>query len=660
MIPDHPPFPDAQSASVYSSDDKGYKRSAAGQVREELYNKGVLNRLDLDFSIFLKNKGEESEHVSLAAALLSAASRMGHSAINLSRLPEEAHALFGRPGQPEISLNGYRPVISDFERSALVAKVSPNDEQSPVLPLVLEGERLYFNRFFNYERRIAETLKQLASQKNTLDSHAQKQCHEQLQRLFSSDDSAFFQKMAGVAALHQKLTIITGGPGTGKTYTVLRLLAMLLEQSSQRNLRIAIAAPTGKAANRVRESVVKGLTDLNIPKELKQRIPLETQTLHRLLGVRYRSASFRHNKEHPLPYDIVIVDEASMIDIGLMAKLLDALPESARLILLGDKYQLASVEAGAVFADVCAAENLNQCSPEFAQTCRTVGLEQQKASQTKTETAPLRDSIVELTYSHRFKAESGIGRLASCINAGDADGTIDLLNEAPDGVSWLPGNPETYVRRWLPQLKQQYEGYRDVHKSPAEKAGLMKEFQLLSAHRKGRDGVAGLNEHIERLLGIRKRAGSPWYDGRPVIMTRNDYQQGLFNGDLGITQQKKEQPKVEGNQPDLWVGMTAFDKQQQQEVIQLWRPAQLQQMETCWALSVHKSQGSEYEQVLLALPQNDSPVLTRELIYTAVTRAKKHICIAGSEALIRAAVSRKTKRFSGLPPRLWPEWKTSY
>lgn len=631
-----------------------------GQVMVYLQQAGVLNTLDLSFSSFLQQKSEQSEHVRLAAALLSAASRMGHSAIDLKRLAAEAHALFGRPGQPEINLKNYRPDFEDFIRSGVVGSATSSEEKSAELPLMLDGSRLYFNRYYNYERGIAEKLTELASRKAVHEEEAIRLCRAQLGRFFSGNQSAYYQKMAGVAALHQKLTIITGGPGTGKTYTVLRLLAMLLEQSKERTLRIAIAAPTGKAANRVRESVVKGLGDLNIPEELKQRIPMETQTLHRLLGVRYRSASFRHNKQHPLPYDIIIVDEASMIDVGLMAKLLDALPESARLILLGDKYQLASVEAGAVFADVCAAEDLNQFSAGFAKICRDVGLEVLDRSVISNQPAPLSDSIVELTYSHRFKAESGIGRLAACINAGDADGTIELLREAPEGVSWLPGDPGHYLRQWLPYLKQQYDGYCNPNSDPDDKAARMKSFQLLSAHRKGKDGVEGLNNHIEHLLGIRKRPGSPWYDGRPVIMTRNDYQQGLFNGDLGITQQKAGDGKGDAQLPDLWVGMTAFDKQKQKEVIRLWRPAQLQQMETCWALSVHKSQGSEYENVLLALPQNDSPVLTRELIYTGVTRAKKHICMAGSEALIRAAVSRKTKRFSGLTPRLWPEWKTSY
>lgn len=644
---------DTNNQHVYTAP-PGAKQSA-GRVRRYLQHAGVLNALDLGFSSFLKQKGERSDHVQLAAALLSAASRMGHSAIDLSRISRDAHALFGRPGQPEVNLRGYQPDMADFMNSAVVAKVTPNNDTPPSLPLVLDGARLYFNRFFSYECRIAARLKRLASQQNALGEAARARCREQLNRLFSSGESAFYQKLAGVAALHQKLTIITGGPGTGKTYTVLRLLAMLLEQTDRRDLRIAIAAPTGKAANRVRESVVKGLAGLDISPALKQRIPLETQTLHRLLGVRYRSASFRHNKEHPLPYDIVIVDEASMIDISLVAKLLDALPESARLILLGDKYQLASVEAGAVFADICDADQLNELSADFATSCRRVGLDAGAGKIRDQARAPLQDSIVELTHSHRFRADSGIGRLAAAINSGDADAVIALLEEAPEGLSWLPARPRTYLRTWLPKLRQQYEGYTDMARNPAEKATLMSNFQLLSAHRRGKDGVEGLNEQIERLLGIRKPAGSPWYAGRPVIMTRNDYQQGLFNGDLGITQHKKSTAPQE-----LWVGIPAFDKEQQQEVIRLRRPAQLQQMETCWALSVHKSQGSEYENVLLALPGNDSPVLTRELLYTAVTRAKQHICIAGSEALIRTAVSRKTKRFSGLPPRLWPEWKTSY
>ncbi|MFW6347584.1 MAG: exodeoxyribonuclease V subunit alpha [Cyclonatronaceae bacterium] len=648
-LPDQP-APVSAGASSAEQRPAASRAQTPGQVQKYLYEMGVLNALDIGFGAFLKKKGEGSAHVILAAALLSAAARMGHSALDLRRLPQEGQAFFGRPGQAEINLTSYRPSLPDFKDSALVAHVKPEDDVPPQLPLVLEGSRLYFNRFFSYEHRISATLSALASQKIALDTRSQEQAKAQLGRYFESGESAHYQKMAGVAALTQKLTIITGGPGTGKTYTVLRLLAMLLEQNEARNLRIAIAAPTGKAANRVRESVVSGLEELPLTPELKRRIPLETQTLHRLLGVRYRSASFRHHREHPLPYDIIIIDEASMIDIGLMAKLLDALPESARLILLGDKYQLASVEAGAVFADLCASENLNELSSGFAKICRAVGLDCPAGTAGNGQKAPLQDSIVELTYSHRFKADSGIGRLAACINAGDAEGTIALLKEAPEGVSWLPATPESYLKEWRDSLKKQYHGYKDDSKTPAEKAALMKAFQLLSAHRRGKDGVEGLNEHIERLLGVRKRTGSPWYNGRPVIMTRNDYQQGLFNGDLGITQ------KVSGDENEhLRVGIAAFDKQKQQEVIRLRRPAQLQEMETCWALSVHKSQGSEYENVLLALPQNDSPVLTRELIYTAVTRAKKHICIAGSEALIRAAVSRKTKRFSGLPPRLWPE-----
>lgn len=629
---------------------KEYAPGSPERVCIDLQQAGILNTLDMKLGDLLAQKGEGSKHVQLAAALLSAASRMGHSAIYLDRLAEDAQALFGRPGQPPVIIRPYKAPRADFETSALVSKVTA-EHPAAEMPLVLDKNRLYFNRFYRYEHRIAETLKQLASESNVMDEAARQQCREQLSTFFTADEESFYQKMAGMVALHQKLTIITGGPGTGKTYTVLRLLAMLLEQNKQRNLRIAIAAPTGKAANRVRESVTDGLKKLAISDRLKQSIPLETQTLHRLLGVRYRSASFRHNREQPLPYDIVIVDEASMIDIGLMAKFLDALSPTARLILLGDRYQLASVEAGAVFADICDAEHLNRVSPSFAAVCDAAGLNVRDKAPADDKQSPLRDSIVELTHSRRFTAGSGIGRLAKAINDGDAEAAIQLLKHPPEDISWEQGEPRQYLSRWKPQLQTQYNTYRNPNIKPEDKAEAMKAFQLLSAHRKGRDGVEGLNEYIERLLKVKKRTGSPWYAGRPVIMTRNDYQQGLFNGNLGITQTHPEAP--EHASAELWVGMAAFDKATQQERIQLRRPAQLQEMETCWALSVHKSQGSEYNSVLLALPQKDSPVLTRELLYTAVTRAKEHICIAGSEQLIRQAILRKTKRFSGLRPRLW-------
>ncbi|MCH8486954.1 MAG: exodeoxyribonuclease V subunit alpha [Candidatus Cyclonatronum sp.] len=622
---------------------------------------GIVEPVDRALMAFFRRKGETQEDVLAAVALLSAANRMGHTALSLPDFRTEPNALFSMPGR---EVQGLERITLDENRlrDSAVVHVQQGDEQ-PHLPLVLDGGRLYFNRYFQFEQQTARQLLALTESLSGADTDEDSEANLRslTDELFGSSAEGLWQRAAGVAALNRRLTVLTGGPGTGKTYTVLRLLLLLLKSApGGRRLRVAIAAPTGKAANRVRESLIAGIDQLKTAGlevrfpdvgELISQIPVQTMTLHRLLGTLHQQVTFRHNRRNPLPFDLVIVDEASMIPSALMARMLEALRADARLILLGDKHQLASVESGAVFADICHEPELNRFSAGFAASAARLGIELPPESVAAQEepVPPLRDCIVELTHSRRFSAESGIGQLARAVNEGDADAAMALLKSGREDVIWLDQPSGRWLGSILPELRQQLSHYRDAALDPAAKLDAMEAFQVLCAHRRGPGGVEELNRQIEQKLGLEPERGS-WYEGRPVIMTRNDYQLGLFNGDLGVTV-TQGQAAADGT-PLLRVAMEAFDAAKSEKGVSLRSPAQLHMMETCWALSVHRSQGSEYRKVLLALPPQDSPVLTRELIYTAVTRAKSVIYVAGSEALLRKAIARRTRRFSGLAERL--------
>lgn len=632
-------------------------------LTQKLQEAGVLESIDLALMRFFRQKGVKSESVILTVGLLSASNRLGHSALDIERLNNAPAAIFGRPGKEMPPFGSFKADLKALRDCEMIG--TPSAVKQPVLPVILDGHRLYFNRFYRYENQISQTLRKLsAASVRSADSEADSsELKRWFDRLFDTGSESLYQRVSGVAALNRRLTVVTGGPGTGKTYAVLRILTLLIAQSEGRIPSIAIAAPTGKAANRVRESLANGLEELRnssqskLPRfgDIADHIPSKAQTIHRLLGSRYRSTMFRHNRDNPLPYDIIIVDEASMIDIGLMSKLLDALHENSRIILLGDKHQLASVESGAVFADICSSEHLNRFSRTFADYCLSAGITLPVDSIVPDEeAAEMDDAIVELEYSRRFSSDSGIGRLASLINMGDAEGAIRLLEEGHDDIIWHQKTPIDCLGEVLPYIQTQYRSYKESSLSHFEKLRNMTRFQILCAHRKGKGGVDEINAEIEKRIGIRAsdKEGGQWYEGRPVMMTRNDYQLKLYNGDTGLTVLSGDDGS---NQRRMRVAAEAFDTVStghESEAVSLRPVAQLQEMETCWALSVHKSQGSEYDTVFLALPKEDSPVLTRELIYTAVTRAKKKVIIAGSKKILKSAIKRRTLRFSGLADRL--------
>jgi len=591
-----------------------------------------LPPLGKQFAAYLGRLDEEpDEAVAWAAQLAYQAVAEGHVSI---RLDDYAGAdVIVEDGGGAVTLPGLADWLSALRKSRLIG--APGS----FAPLVLDANRrLYLTRYWHYEKTLADNLTALAE--SPCPDIDPARLRTELDRLFAHNaDVPDRQKLAAAVAALRRFCVISGGPGTGKTSTVVRILTALQSQAKEKPLRMALSAPTGKAAARLQESIREQKARLPLPEALLDAIPETASTLHRLLGAKPDSVYFRHNRKNPLPLDVLVVDEASMIDLALMAKLIDALPKSARLILLGDKDQLASVEAGAVFGDLCESAGY---SPAFCE---------QLYAASGVEIAPgdlfvpaLSDCVALLTRSHRFGAESGIGQLARAINAGRAKEAIELLagGRHPE-IHWeeaRPGGGADPVQRME-------NGYRaffaavDSGAEPKEVLALFGRFRVLTAHREGDSGAAGINLRFEERLYARRRLrrGSRWYPGRPVIVTRNDYDLRLFNGDIGIAL-------------ETGAGLRVFFEDADGH-IRGFSPTRLPEHETVYAMTVHKSQGSEFDEIVLALPDVESPVLDRPLIYTAVTRARRRAEIHGSRKILEDAIKRVPGRSSGLRERLW-------
>ena len=438
----------------------------------------------------------------------------------------------------------------------------------------------------------------------------------------------------------RRFSLVTGGPGTGKTSTVLRILALLLAQPGLEGMRIALAAPTGKAAARLKEAVQQSKETLDVTAEVLARIPEEASTLHRLMGFMPGSRTFRHNRGNPLPFEMIVVDEASMVDLPLMAKLLDALPGDARLLLLGDRDQLASVEPGAVFGDICSAADSAGWSEAFRKRVQPY---LSPLPDSAPNGGPLQDSMTVLRRSYRFGGESGIGQLSRSIQAGDSDAALQLLHsrDMPD-VVWeeavTAANIEGRLERWIVEASM---GYLRAA-SPAEAFASFARSRILCAVRQGPFGVAAINQLAEGILARKglARSRGPWYHGRPVIINRNDYQVRLFNGDIGITW---EEPRQVNSGPTPLAVMFPSESGEMRRVL----PSRLPEHETVFGMTVHKAQGSEFDYVLLILPNQASPVLTREMLYTAVTRARKRVEIWAPKEAIEASIERRVTVIPG-------------
>lgn len=654
---------------------------------------GWLRPLDAAFGTFLWREVPEAPPLAiLAATLASHQLGRGHVCLDLAAtLENPAFALSLPPEGGATGLGGEAPPLP----AEVLAGLSLADWQAalevPALvgggagdtPLVRVGVRLYLRRYWQYEVDVrAGIAGRLANAAASLASLPAEDIAAALTRLFPPVAAAIdWQKIACALAARSPVSIITGGPGTGKTTTVLRLLALLqvlaLQGAPGRALRIRLTAPTGKAAARLAESVTGAIARLPLEglaqaDAVRAAIPDTVTTLHRLLGSRPDSRRFRHHAGNRLALDVLVIDEASMVDLELMAAVLAALPPSARLVMLGDKDQLASVEAGAVLGALCGRAAAGHYTPETRDWLKTVTGEVLAPDLVDPAGGVLDQSIAMLRHSHRFGAGSGIGQLAAAVNDGDpaavaavwraghrdlamlgseagADAFAALVVDGHGAESGAEGaaRPHGY-RHYLATLRVRMPApdaapgvYDAWARAVLEAHGA---FQVLCALRRGAWGVDGLNRRIAGLLcefGLIP-ASEGWYLGRPVLVTRNDYALGLMNGDIGIT---LSYPGAAGG------GLrVAFPGGDGVRGIKWVLPSRLQAVETVFALTVHKSQGSEFAHTALVLPETLNPVLTRELLYTGITRARTFLTLVnpGGERLVAAAVRRKVLRASGL------------
>ncbi|MGV2287348.1 AAA family ATPase [Trinickia sp. YCB016] len=646
-----------------------------------------------------------------AAFAASRATTAGHVCVPLARLAR-------RYGEP----------LADV-RAALFASgvVSGGAEDAAALrPLVIdEAGRLYLARYFDYERRLATALVEHVQARESPDhseSSSQdvegygdaKALQARLLRYFGppQDDEVDWQRVAAVAALSGRLTIVSGGPGTGKTTTVVGVLACLIDENP--GLRIALAAPTGKAAQRMQEALLAQSGKL--PAEIAARLPQTSHTLHRLLGSG-PNGRFRHHRGNPLPYDVVVVDEASMIDVAMAVHLVDALAPDTRLVMLGDKDQLAAVEAGAVFAELSARPAFS--APGVARVAQALGIDEGRfaaaldhgtddvepyaaesvfddeaffAASDDTEplawfdepdrvldddfvdpsnedaptaidrrtpaSTPLTDCVIWLERNYRFGLDSPVGRLSVAIRHGDVGGALDALSidpETPSAAALYEDAGPTLSERTVARLAQGFAPYAQAladalsqrTPDPAPLFDALNRFRVLCATRAGARGVDQLNTlmaaHVRRAAGVPLGVGASWFAGRPVMVTRNDYALGLFNGDIGIALPAAGA----GAEGALRVYFRAADGS-----LRAVSPAALPPHDTAFALTVHKSQGSEFDHAVLVLPGTASRVLSRELVYTAVTRARRAVQVIGSRAVLSQAIATPTQRDSGLAARI--------
>jgi exodeoxyribonuclease V alpha subunit len=570
-----------------------------------------LSSLDHHFADFVTRiEGKPCEGLWIAAALVSSVACHGHVCLDLSRAVEYGIVPFQSGSGPLLMppADRWREMLSGCNTVG-----RPGD----YTPLVLDAAgRLYLHRSWDSERRVSEGI--LA--RSALLPGDAAAFAAGLDRYFpATAGERDLQREAALAALSRRFTVISGGPGTGKTTTVARILALLIELADGDPPCILLAAPTGKAAMRLKQSILHFVERSAFSEVVRSSIPREVSTIHRLLGVVPGRSDFRHDHDNPLPCDVLVVDEASMVDLPLMSRLLDALRTDTRVILLGDRDQLASVEAGAVLSDICAGDRPAAATGDLP-------------------------AIVYLTRSYRFSDESGIGRLSRLINADDGDGALELLRSGLcSDVRWRPlPSAETFAESIAAAACEGYAAFARAT-TPGAALDALERFRVLAPHREGRYGVGNLNRLIDSALSRVRSAGSSACAMTPVMITGNTYDLELYNGDTGVL--------VGATAED---GPAAFFPDQDSGVRRI-SALRLPQHETAFALTIHKVQGSEFDTVLLILPGQMSEVLCRELLYTAVTRARKRVEIWGDEEVFRRAVERRIERSTGLRDRLWNE-----
>jgi len=581
------------------------------QLRE-LERAGVFSSLDVELARALcRLANEPAPELALAVALASREVQSGHVCADLGRLA--ARPCSDESGDGAARFPDLAPWVELLTRSSLVSTTGLDD---PARPLVLDGQqRLYLARYYDHEQRIAEQLRALAAPATSTPPPVDVALVE---RLFPSTPGKLDrQREAALAARARRLSIVVGGPGTGKTSTVVKLLALLVSDALAAGApppRTLLVAPTGKAAQRLTESIEKARERLPVDDVVKSAIATSASTLHRALGPLDGSLTrFRHGIARPLECDLVLLDEASMVDLALMRRFFDAVPDHARVILLGDPDQLASVEAGGVLYDLCRAAEL--------------------------EGSPLAHTVSRLTESYRYPEDSGIAALARAVHRQSVDDALSVLRESRQDVSLQPAlRPRELGRALEREAKEHYKGLRDG--ALDTRLATLDRYRVLCAHRSGPASVEQLNPLLSRALGTQRGTS---YAGRPIIITQNDYATQLFNGDVGVIHSVLPE---RSRKREL---VACFRAGESTRAVSL---ARLPSHDSAYAMTVHKSQGSEFDRVAIVLPERPSRILSRELLYTAITRAKLGVSLYANEVSLRAAIGQRVERSSGLIDRL--------
>jgi len=566
---------------------------------------GVFEPLDLRFAeVLARHDPTADAAILVAAAAASRALQRGDICLDLETAAEVLRA-------PEVALKTFTPpplpAAEGWARHLLTSSLVSDGSQPT--PLIVRDGRVYLHRYFDYQRRFAEAVR--VRRKHTFDVHAAAS-ERAIDALFGDDPEAEPRRAAQMA-VNRALTIVSGGPGTGKTTTILKILAVLLSVAEAPDkLKIVLAAPTGKAAARMSESIRDGIAALALPPHIARLIPQTAATIHRLLLSVARSDGGAAGE---LQADVVVIDEASMVDLALMTRLIEMVRPDARLILLGDKDQLASVQAGRVLIDLVAASG-----PE----------------------APLADNVVEFTRTYRFGG--AIGRLADAVREGDVEAAMAVFEEGSDAVQWMDLQPSAIIDFAT-------EGWRTYFQhltTPEAALDALGRFQVLAAHRRGPYGVESIAANVRQQLaekGIISK-GNPWdewFHGRAVLVTTNDQALQLWNGDVGVALAD------ETGTPRVYFPAHPGDT----EGVRSLGLGQLPPVSPWWAVTIHKAQGSGFDHAVVVLPPEPSPLCTRELLYTAVTRARTRVTVISTAATLTHTIATATTRASGLTAGLF-------
>jgi exodeoxyribonuclease V alpha subunit len=590
---------------------------------------GWLGMYETEMARFLEKEfGKLSEEEKLCSVFTSLFLKAGHTCLPLEMSPAKWGGILGLEENSVLKLPSGID-LNQIKASRLAGK--PGEKK----PFLIENNQFMFSRVWNYEYRVAEWIRNRSSESTM--AFPPKEAALHLNELFGTNGTKVnWQKTAAALSLIKPFVIISGGPGTGKTTTVSRILA-LHRKLSGRPLKIALAAPTGKAAGRMAEALTDELHSLDLSDEESFGLPKEAKTLHRLLsGMEHRGLLPPVEKKR-LHYDLVIVDEASMIDLTMMQRLMNHLSSKTRLMLIGDKDQLASVEAGSVFADLCSKPN-NNFRSDTAAVLTEMGAD---GTLPVSDQSVLDDSIVYLTKSYRFGSDSGIGKLAGVVKSGETD--EEGLAEIFGMFEELNHSEFTFRKKdydmLIHGLAEKLKGVSDIT-DPEKMLARWKKSVWLAVLRRGLTGTDRLNRFVEQQISAMRTVSfeKEWYHGRPVMINQNDYSLGIFNGDLGVC--------IQGSDNKLWVHVETGSE------IKRIKPQRLAHYEPAWFLTVHKSQGSEFRNVNFLLPNSDTPILTKELVYTAVTRAKNSFSLFGDLTLFEKGIKRKTVRYTGLKEKV--------